>query len=1123
MSVSVKCSGCGKRMDVPENVRGKTIRCTACGETFKVPVVAEIVDDEDDRPIPKKKKSGDVRTALDTMGNNRKRSRNDDDDDDRDDEPASTTNKPILVAVGVVALIASAVIAFFAFSGKPKLDPVALNNNNNVNNQFPQPNFNPPNQNIPGIPNPMDDPFRPVNNNPMVDDPFRPVQPKGNPVRPNPVRPNPMDDPFRPVAQPFRPENEPEEVAKFGETPWKATVDAPAEKFTLPDDMVVSVPMPVGANDEILYPSTPSPFFVLGNNRSDRTGRALYNLNTMPKKRNVPVKLVGMVKGKVDGIREETVSLSPDGKHMVARSGNNGFEVVSFDDGQTVRKVELQEQGTVEWVDFGENSNQVVLHHHVFGNKKNTIQVWDVAKGEEIRSIEVPQYRIEQKMYALSPNRKYVAFGTNELLYVHELKSGELVGAVKLPKAEAQQGFGNRPKSIIEGMAFSWDGKEVAALIKSDFDKNFWIASWNMANGKSTAEIDVTDMLTGQGAPRNYTGPAIEYMPDGRAWFVRGSLGIDHETGITLFKRDFGNDVFPKQRRILPNGMILEVAKGSGTNGIVANKLDMKAYDLAIAAARGESGPKLETKKADISAAKTITVNANVPFAVQPDVSQPKGQLGPVAVLPKANSELNSIYFARPETAQALVISVTEITTPFVRKVARAERYDLTSKKSLGGFDLPGMVKKAKNANGAAKIIADISPDGTRIAIRSLTDPNRVDVFDGVGKHVVGFLPYEADGDPIAWLGFTAEDRLVTFSSAGKIVQWDVVAAKAVYRVDGSYAGPIVLSPGRKSMAVFAGTSVEVFNTATGEMTGSLVTDVPAPNLLKASLAFRTETSMLVAAIPVENRMQVMAWNLKDGKKTGDCNVSVNMLDGVQFCSDTHVLVGGQELIDLELKSVVWQYVAGNRPVSGGPLPDSRAWVVGAQGTRAVGMLLGVRLPDTQLMKSLSMAKGQGVQTLLKPGMKISIRVDGGKSPEMTQQIVQQLGTRFQQDGFEVVQGAPITYVVNASESPSSDVMELTSFGGVGGGKRTLQVPQVVGTASLVDGGGQSLWSEKNTSKPSSFFRIFRGEEDPAQVLSRDAWNMFSGWATSVRKPTTIYRLSGQTLMLPGSSALPME
>src|ERR1019366_3445827 len=96
MPISIVCTGCEKKLKVPDAAAGKKIRCPACKAVVAVPAVEEFVEPDDfvepdeetavaEAPLPKKKKPA----WDDDDASESKKRKSDDEDDygfDEDDE-----------------------------------------------------------------------------------------------------------------------------------------------------------------------------------------------------------------------------------------------------------------------------------------------------------------------------------------------------------------------------------------------------------------------------------------------------------------------------------------------------------------------------------------------------------------------------------------------------------------------------------------------------------------------------------------------------------------------------------------------------------------------------------------------------------------------------------------------------------------------------------------------------------------------------------------------------------------------------------------------------------------------------------------------------------------------------
>ncbi len=192
MAIPTTCPGCAAVFEVPDNLAGKTIRCTSCKAQMSVPAAgaggspgagkkpfgwangapagaAKAAVDDDDipvvtpsgaakpaavaKPVAKpavakatpveqaKPKPAPAKAALTAKTSSAKKTRDDDDDDDDDDDAPKAKKKKkkptadnsgmfLLIGGGVLGLAAIAGLAFFLLSGDGKPTETAKNDSN---------------------------------------------------------------------------------------------------------------------------------------------------------------------------------------------------------------------------------------------------------------------------------------------------------------------------------------------------------------------------------------------------------------------------------------------------------------------------------------------------------------------------------------------------------------------------------------------------------------------------------------------------------------------------------------------------------------------------------------------------------------------------------------------------------------------------------------------------------------------------------------------------------------------------------------------------------------------------------------------------------------------------------
>jgi predicted Zn finger-like uncharacterized protein len=142
MAIPITCPGCQAAFEVPENLAGKTIRCTSCKTQLTIPAAPLALDDDAPapaaKPSPAKAAAGNgadktspnkppAKTGSMVKGTPKKRRDDDDDDDDDDDQPRRKKKSSKgggsmvpLIAGGVVCLAAAGGLGFWLLSGDKK-------------------------------------------------------------------------------------------------------------------------------------------------------------------------------------------------------------------------------------------------------------------------------------------------------------------------------------------------------------------------------------------------------------------------------------------------------------------------------------------------------------------------------------------------------------------------------------------------------------------------------------------------------------------------------------------------------------------------------------------------------------------------------------------------------------------------------------------------------------------------------------------------------------------------------------------------------------------------------------------------------------------------------------------
>ena len=203
-----------------------------------------------------------------------------------------------------------------------------------------------------------------------------------------------------------------------------------------------------------------------------------------------------------------------------------------------------------------------------------------------------------------------------------------------------------------------------------------------------------------------------------------------------------------------------------------------------------------------------------------------------------------------------------------------------------------------------APLEADFSPDGGLIAVRDPKIGKRIDVWSmAEGKHVVGWLPYEKEGDVrVRWFAFLDAKHLLTLGGVGKLTLWEIPEMQALYSISFVRDVP-ALSWRRKYLAAFNGSNFEVLEAATGERVGQLF----HPNARGVhAAAYRRDGRELAAVLTTAEGFRLVRWDAVTGTVKDDFPLPPGGND-LQWCGPDSILYGAT-LFDLKLKWPVAYY-----------------------------------------------------------------------------------------------------------------------------------------------------------------------------------------------------------------------
>ena len=1105
MPIRVPCSSCGKEYTLADNLLGKKVKCKACNETFLVQpeeevLKPEIIEDEQitaqpprvvapsqrkdgikgaGPAVPPPLRSKKRRDEEDEDDGPRSRRRRDEDDDDdrprrRRSGAAQGSNKIIWIVAGATTgVVALVIVVLLLLRSSADEAPVVVQN--------------------PGNPNPFNQ--QPVNPNPVNPNPFNP-----NPVEQNQNKLPEPPDPFKPQPPNPRPPKQKKNEPAPNPLP-------PAVKWTgQPDpgpDMTKPPANPNGAlklfgNPTVVYPSTPSPIVGVKHGQG-KEGWQIINLHTFK-----PVAVLNVAPELNDEV------ISPDGKFMLGKSRKfqlNSAEiiVVALEQNPRVLKTIQIEGGLAHnpLVDFLDNDHIIIQQSKGFAG---TFRVFNVTKGTEVKQFPIEGMLDRKNNLALSPGRKYLAVANKDKVDVYQPLTGQHVGELRMPIG---------PGGQFKGLAFSPDGQELACY-QENFGNNSQLVTWKMTTGEQALHhAFAKDLHTLADHAFGYQGHPFEWFADRSGFVFYGQLVVDYQSGAPVYKIP-RTEVRGQPRRLVGKEHIVSAGGNFQTQQLSIAALPKDEIATAVKKAREEAGAPVAELPApragDLAAAKTLPMPSGiVPWKVSVETApNPKGRLAPQPISLRAKPEdIQQIVFSHADAGIAVVVDRSAPNPLSAKKQFRAERYDLLTGKLLGALELFADDKKDNAFGNQGQLKAELSPDGTRLAVRHAKDERRLDIWNlADGKHLVAWEPVGAN--KLEWFAFVDADRILTAGANNKLTLWKVPECKALYTVDG-YRAPMELSPARKYMVAQTGATLEFIDAATGERAGQLETPGGAVLSLLAG-AFSRDGKEFVAAVNVPGGLKIARWQMSDGTFKGAMNTSQGAQPMV-WISPRHVL-HGNTLYDWTLKGGLWLYTMPGQGQQGTSSPDGRAWFAYGLGPNQGTILAAQTLPDAGARALADHIAGGAAQPAVTPGTPVQININAGNGKFNTE-VQASLEKTLQAQGYKIGPGG-LTIAINAQENATGKTItyRVMRFGlGKGPLNVDIQEKVVECDAEVTDAQGTSLLKTKNVAR-TPFSMSFKGEDYQNQV-DEAMWNNAINWGRFVPLPTNMYRIGGVLQALP--------
>ncbi len=1080
MTIQVACEECGKRYRYSDERAGQTVECKECGSDIEIP---------GGRPRGGKKKKSKKGTGL----------------------PVG-----LLAGGGFAALALIGVLAFLFLNRKQAAlptPPAAVTGEQALAANPAQP---PSAVVVPTIPAP------PANSG---------TTPSNLASQPDPSNPTPATSP---VAPPANTKPVPSGVASGfqqskkakGFKPvenWKVSVDPSPDAVALDESKPFKIKTVTGFSVEsvVSYPTTPSPFVLIGQEVASKDPMELWNIVTGAK--------TATIKGPKTGGHD--CGISPDGSLFAwfrHEGGGGGIEVYDIKAKKSLGVLPVDStKFNVARVCLPTPKRIIAL-----SNVHRSILSWSLPSGDLERQIAMGENGQPDPIFAFSPGGRFLAVVADflkESVDIYDMDSGEIAGSLQ---------FVDRGPDLF-GIAFSLDGTQLAAVYAKSYTSDAErVAVWNVADGAITADFELPDPDQRKRDLLN-SKSGLQWFPDGKRLLFSGQYVIDLDSKSVVFELPKPTLDFSRMitRRVVSN---TSVAAWEGTKkSATISPIVIQAEDIArakeVAAAGGlmfdAKLPKLtafdRSKAADRSASNsawkagsdpapgTASLLDSIPFTTD------EGRCRQL----EFSSSNSGIACARiadegdpSSVAMKSLFIRTQLITGNKRSRIRSRVPPLPCLKNW--LEIVDVSKQAPSrridVSFPCELMA-VSPDGSHVLVQAIDGEGRLDIFSADGQHVAGCRPYQEESDKlkreIASAVFLNANTIAAASMDDHLIVFRLPACEPVYSVDD--AGTVTVSPGGKYIATCAQDRVELREALSGESRGVVQVEGTVVelsfNVKGDKLAVLTDsrrgTAVIVidmatgspASVPIPQATLPMVWCGENELLLGNPLTNAPRAQGTKFNVGRTLM-----LLDLSRKAIVWSYVYDSQDnlTFASKTFDGRFWLAGAGESGKPSQIKALSLPEPATTKLLE-GKTFDAQALVQPGSSVGLKFecpDPAGLSGYSKKVREQIESGIKLNELTINESSPVKMVVSIAPLNESGTVTIKMLGVSQADKVpdfTLQRKGVSVRISY-ETDGKTIWASNHQVFNYSFglVRIPEGKDLQAyfdQLMWQQASNLVDG------------------------------
>lgn len=454
---------------------------------------------------------------------------------------------------------------------------------------------------------------------------------------------------------------------------------------------------------------------------------------------------------------------------------------------------------------------------------------------------------------------------------------------------------------------------------------------------------------------------------------------------------------------------------------------------------------------------------------------------------------VEGLFFARDAGRACVVIHDTPFRKP---AESRLEVLDLVSGKMLESVRWPSSLKPVGIDRAGEFVLARSDFHFAR----GLPSPalGVWKLSDGALEPVRLWSPQAPDsGHNVmpSWAAFIDADHVACITFPASLTVWNVPEGRAIYSMEISFMSSPAISPGGKQLAAAVEGGIVVLDALDGDTLGWL----PDAEVGSRTLSFRPDGAQIASLSP----QRVVVWDLVKGEIYRDFAFATGVpSNSVAWVAGGHLLAGGDTLIDLERRLVLWKYSAG---VSGGRESHGELggffWHILSDRASNQRSLHPAVIPHDDALRMAATIDPEQVLAV-RPGASFTLDVRVQEDPAEQQKVQETLAARLEAAGMTVGDGGTLVLQATTETGPTKEVSYQT-FGRLDRNPEKEPVIERISRVKIIEN-GLMLWECRVSSSPPMHIHLDPGQsiQEAIAPYQQPDFAFFSG----VYLPTSLAR-----------------